>query len=172
LSRQNQSKGLKIPWSRRRSNAVHQSYQFAVSYIMQRTKSFTLPLSDPLGFFFNLCLIWLIMHLLRWVILSGRPQASVLSAVPNAETSRQACIDMQQISDPGRSVDEWMQYANPKESPRNWGGSQTSAENPMQHAKSIDLEGVSIESVVDSFIANTKWNPDYVCTSCHRLMYK
>ena len=26
--------------------------------------------------------------------------------------------------------------------------------------------------MIDSFIAKTKQRPDYVCTSCHRLMYK
>ena len=31
---------------------------------------------------------------------------------------------------------------------------------------------VSLQHVIDSFIAKTKQGPDYVCTSCHRLMYK
>ena len=30
----------------------------------------------------------------------------------------------------------------------------------------------SLPHLIDSFIAKTKQGPDYVCTSCHRLMYK
>ena len=39
-----------------------------------------------------------------------------------------------------------------------------------RHHKRNDL--VSLQYVIDSFIAKTKQRPDYVCTSCHRLMYK
>ena len=31
---------------------------------------------------------------------------------------------------------------------------------------------VSVQRVIDSFIMKTKQGPDYVCTSCHRLMYR
>ncbi len=31
---------------------------------------------------------------------------------------------------------------------------------------------LSLESAIDSFIAKTKQGPDYVCVSCHRLMYR
>ena len=31
---------------------------------------------------------------------------------------------------------------------------------------------VPSQHVVDNFIVKTKHGPDYVCTSCHRLMYK
>ena len=31
---------------------------------------------------------------------------------------------------------------------------------------------MSLQYVIDSFIVKTKQGPDYVCTSCHRLMYK
>ena len=31
---------------------------------------------------------------------------------------------------------------------------------------------VSVEAAIDLFITKTKQGPDYVCTSCHRLMYR
>ena len=31
---------------------------------------------------------------------------------------------------------------------------------------------ISVERAIDAFISKTKQGPDYVCTSCHRLMYK
>ena len=34
------------------------------------------------------------------------------------------------------------------------------------------LQGLSVESVIDSFITKTKQGPDFVCSSCHRLMYQ
>ena len=39
-----------------------------------------------------------------------------------------------------------------------------------RHRKISDF--VSLQYVIDSFRAKTKQGPDYVCISCHRLMYK
>ncbi len=36
----------------------------------------------------------------------------------------------------------------------------------------IRSQGIPLPNVIQSFIAKTKQGPDYVCKSCHRLMYK
>ena len=42
----------------------------------------------------------------------------------------------------------------------------------MKASKAAKCSTISLDTAIAHFLAKTKEGPDYVCVSCHRLMYR
>ena len=96
---------------------------------------------------------------------SGKPKRC-LTSKGALETDHES--EKRRLADASRHAHERALENHEKSKQRKMADQVTTANK--RHRKRSDV--VSLQYVIDSFIAKTKQGPDYVCTSCHRLMYK
>ena len=109
----------------------------------------------------------------RKIALASEQQSEKRRKADSAHHADQRAHETQQESEKHRQVDS-AHHAHkraletPEQSKRHRTADRIGTTNYRHHKRC----NVSLQHGIDSFLAKTKQGPDYVCTSCHRLMYK